>query len=221
MSSHPCSPGRSGSCGSDGPSPPRDAEQARSGLWRVELGSSGAHCRSRGLLLIPRSPEASNQSCYCGSSLSISPQLGRQGWAVPPLSVLFQEGNCFACSALANAEQASRLPPTPFLAKPWRAGNPHHVPSSPLAASSPSCSSCCFSGRELQRGERLARGSAPRRAQPRCAALHGEPAPGSADKQRAYSACAKPQAERECGKNSFTFTVRSSPGSSFHVGIFQ
>uniref|UniRef100_A0A8B9DTM4 Myosin XVIIIB n=1 Tax=Anser cygnoides TaxID=8845 RepID=A0A8B9DTM4_ANSCY len=34
VSSRPCSPGRSGRCGSDGPSPPRDAEQARSGLWR-------------------------------------------------------------------------------------------------------------------------------------------------------------------------------------------
>lgn len=96
------------------------------------------------------------------------------------LSILFQEANCFSCSSLANAEQAPRLPQLPSWQSapgPRHAGNPHHSHSPPLAASSPSCSSCCFSGGELQRGERPAQGSAPRGAQPRCAALHGDSEP--------------------------------------------
>lgn len=116
-------------------------------VWAAASGAGElrAHRGSRGWLLIPRSLKTSNQNCHCDSSLSISPQLGRQGWAVSLLSVLFQEANCFSCSSLANAEQAP--------------------------------SSCCFSGGELQRGERPAQGSAPRCAQPRCAALHGDGEP--------------------------------------------
>lgn len=77
----------------------------QAGLWQAELRSAW---RSSELLCIPPQPQTIELKLllrHLAFHFSIA---GLAAWAVPLLRVLFREGDCFACSALRNAEKLLR-----------------------------------------------------------------------------------------------------------------